>query len=288
MPGFRQARLAKGSHELTTFVTPAGWYCYQCLPFGSTSATEYFQRQISQILEGQEDVPNMIDGALVFVPDKRQHHEKLQQVLDRLERAGVMLNKGKCEHGITTVKFLGVLVKPERIYLHPSKMQAITEMAFPEDMSMIWRLWGMVNHKGRSLSNVSRVTVPIRPLLGKSALWMWGLQQQCATEEKKVPLTSGQGVGKCYRNIQQWFQLMLVCMDWEQCWFSNSHLGTIDQIVTYQGCYRGRTEVQPTGKGGTGSKQCGQLCKLMKMYKCYVSGWKLTTSHCWNCLGLRG
>lgn len=194
--GFHQVQLAKESQELTTFITPAGRYCYQRLPFGLTSAPEYFQRQISRILEGQEGVVNMIDDVLVFGADKRQHDERLQQVLDRLERAGVTLNREKCEFGVTTVKFLGVLVKPDGIYPDPSKVQAITEMAPPQDVSAVRRFLGMVNHVGRFLPNVSQVTAPIRALLGKAVAWMWGPEQQHAFEQLKALLTSGQGVAK--------------------------------------------------------------------------------------------
>lgn len=40
--GFYQVQLAKDSEELTTFLTPFGRYCFTRLPFGITSAPEYF------------------------------------------------------------------------------------------------------------------------------------------------------------------------------------------------------------------------------------------------------
>lgn len=46
---FHQVKLAEESEELTTFITPFGRYCYRRLPFGITSAPEYFS---SYILEG--------------------------------------------------------------------------------------------------------------------------------------------------------------------------------------------------------------------------------------------
>ena len=44
---FHQVKLSPESQELTTFITPFGRYCFLRLPFGITSAPEYFQRQMS-------------------------------------------------------------------------------------------------------------------------------------------------------------------------------------------------------------------------------------------------
>jgi len=50
--GFWQVSLAKSSRFLTTFITPFGRYCFNKLPFGISSTPEFFQNQMSHILEG--------------------------------------------------------------------------------------------------------------------------------------------------------------------------------------------------------------------------------------------
>ena len=49
--GFWQISLAKDCQTLTTFITPFGRYFFNKLPFGISSASELFQRRISEILE---------------------------------------------------------------------------------------------------------------------------------------------------------------------------------------------------------------------------------------------
>ena len=44
--GFWQIPLAATSRHLTTFITPFSRYCFNKLPFGITSAPEYFQKKI--------------------------------------------------------------------------------------------------------------------------------------------------------------------------------------------------------------------------------------------------
>ena len=68
--GFWQIPLNKESHLLTTFITPFRWYCFYKLPFGISSAPEYFQRHMSAILEGLEGVLCQMDDVLIFGANK--------------------------------------------------------------------------------------------------------------------------------------------------------------------------------------------------------------------------
>ena len=50
--GFWQVPLAPDSQHLTTFITPFGRYCFTRMPFGITSAPEFFKREMSALLRG--------------------------------------------------------------------------------------------------------------------------------------------------------------------------------------------------------------------------------------------
>ena len=67
--GFWQIPLAEKSKLLTTFITPNGRYCFNKLPFGISSASEHFQKRMSQILAGLDGVLVLIDDILVFGKD---------------------------------------------------------------------------------------------------------------------------------------------------------------------------------------------------------------------------
>ena len=49
---FWQTNLATESRPLTIFITPFGRYCCNRLPFGISSASEFFQKRMSETLEG--------------------------------------------------------------------------------------------------------------------------------------------------------------------------------------------------------------------------------------------
>ena len=50
--GFWQIELSEESRKLTCFITPYGRYVFNRLPFGLSSSGEYFQKRMSQIIEG--------------------------------------------------------------------------------------------------------------------------------------------------------------------------------------------------------------------------------------------
>jgi len=83
--GFWQVPLSEDSKKLTTFITPYGRFCCSRLPFGISSAPEYFQKRVSQILEGLEGVANLIDDIIVWGRTIQEHDARLRAALRRLE-----------------------------------------------------------------------------------------------------------------------------------------------------------------------------------------------------------
>ncbi|XP_075556585.1 uncharacterized protein LOC142588643 [Dermacentor variabilis] len=193
---FHQVKLSEDSQELTTLITPYGRYCFFRLPFGITSAPEYFQKQMARILEGEYGVANMIDDIVVFGRTRQEHDARLSQVLSRLAKAGITLNQDKCRFGVPEVSFLGVVVSTQGIRPDPGKVEALKAMEAPTDIAGVRRLLGMVNHLARFWPHISDVTAPIRALLNKCASWVWQHEQEAAFEKIKELLTPDRCMAK--------------------------------------------------------------------------------------------
>jgi hypothetical protein len=71
--GFWQIPFSKENAKLTTFITPFGRFHFNRLPFGITSAPEYFQHKMSQLLEGLEGTVSMMDDILVCGTNQEEH-----------------------------------------------------------------------------------------------------------------------------------------------------------------------------------------------------------------------
>ena len=188
--GFWQIPLARESALLTTFITPFGRFCFNCLPFGITSAPELFQKRMSSILGGMDGVVCLIDDILVFGTTRVEHDRRLDQVLKRLLSAGLTLNAGKCEFSKTEIRFLGHVVSNQGISPDPEKMKAITLFPEPKDVGDIRRFLGIINQLSKFSPHIAHETKPLRDLLSKKNSWVWGTDQQRAFQKIKKLLSS--------------------------------------------------------------------------------------------------
>ena len=169
--GFWQVILAKVSRKLTTFFTPYGRCPYNRLPFGITSAPEYFQKQMSQMLAGLPGVVCMMGDILIHGANKAEHDKRLRNVCSRLEKNGATLNLTKCVTYSTSVKYLGQIIYSEEIRSDPDKIRAITDMPTPLTVPDVQRFLGMVNHVGTFIPHLSLLTELLRSLLSKKNAW---------------------------------------------------------------------------------------------------------------------
>ena len=188
--GFWQIKLHPDTAKLTTFITPFGRYFFNCLPFGLNAASEHFMRKMSQILDGQEGVVCQVDDILVYGKDAVEHDKRLNQVMERLKKAGVTLNRKKCKFAINEVNFLGHVITSNSIKPDPEKLAAILEMEEPEDVSAVRRFLGMINYLRKFIPHVPARTKPLRDLLNKHSAWTWDHPQKRAFNDLKTALGS--------------------------------------------------------------------------------------------------
>lgn len=135
---FWQIPLSKESFLLTTFITPFGRYCYNCLCFRISSAPEHFQKRMSRILEGLEGVLYQMDDVLIWGATQSEHDDRPKKALLRLQEAGVTLFD-KCEFSKSRIKFLGQIIEASGVSPHPDKVNAITAMKEPSNVSGVRR-----------------------------------------------------------------------------------------------------------------------------------------------------
>ena len=190
--GFHQIVLNPESAKLTTFITPFGRYMFKRLPFGISSAPEYFQKRMDKELSGLEGVKCRMDDILVMGRDQAEHDQRLKQVLDRLVERKLTLNLEKCLFSQSRLQYLGQIIDSEGIRKDPSKVKAIADMAEPQDIASLRRFLGLVNHLMKFCPNLAEKTKPLRDLLKKDSSWVWGPAQQEAFQQLKADMASEQ------------------------------------------------------------------------------------------------
>ncbi|XP_054287919.1 uncharacterized protein LOC129003646 [Macrosteles quadrilineatus] len=133
--GFWQIKISPDTAKLTSFITPFGRFYFKRLPFGITSAPEFFTTQMFKLLNGIDGVLCHMDDILIHGRTQEEHDYRLTQVLDRLKKAKVVLNKEKCSISQTSVKFLGNLIDCDGIKVDPDRIRALEELPPPKDIA---------------------------------------------------------------------------------------------------------------------------------------------------------
>ncbi|XP_034023466.1 uncharacterized protein K02A2.6-like [Thalassophryne amazonica] len=188
--GFFQIPLHPDSCKLTTFITPFGRFHFKRLPFGITSAPEIFQRKMMETMEGLEGVEIFMDDVLIYGATVSEHDQRLEKVMQRIEIAGLKLNRDKCSIRQHQLRFLGHLIDKDGIRPDPDKVEAIQQLPPPTNVPELKRILGMVNYLGRYIPKLSTVAQPLYELLKGKNAWTWGLVQQTAFEHTKQLLTT--------------------------------------------------------------------------------------------------
>lgn len=187
--GFHQVPLDEASQELTTFITPQGRFCYKRLPFGISSGPEVFHRIMAQLLSNIPGVICDIDDILVSGRNQEEHDLRLEEVLQRLLKAGVTLND-KCAFSQKSIRFLGHIISEEGIKVDPAKVEAIQQLPRPQNVPELRRLLGMLNFVQKFAPDLADQTRPLRDLLKKDIQWTWGDAQESAFIQLKKKLSS--------------------------------------------------------------------------------------------------
>ena len=187
--GFWAIPLDDKSAKLTTFISPFGRFCFKRLPFGITSAPEIFQRIMSTLLGDMDGVALYMDDILVFGNSPSEHDERLAKVLRVIEQSGLKLNKQKCVFRQPSIDFLGHVVDNQGVRPSSGKIQAITSLTAPTNVTELRRCLGMFTFLGRYVPDMATVLKPMTSLLKSDAVWHWDHRQQQAFDHAKQLIT---------------------------------------------------------------------------------------------------
>jgi len=90
---YQHIPLDKNSRKYVVINTHRGLFQYNRLPFGVSSAPGIFQRVMESLLSGVPNVVVYLDDILVTGPTEEEHLAALEEVLRRLQAAGLRLKR---------------------------------------------------------------------------------------------------------------------------------------------------------------------------------------------------
>jgi hypothetical protein len=185
---FHKLRIREGDEWKTAFRTRFGSYEWLVTPFGMANAPSTFQRYINWTLrEFLDDFASAyIDDILIYSSGSLQdHRNKVKQVLDVLQKAGLYLDIQKCEFEVQKTKYLGFIIEAGKgISMDPEKVQAIQEWETPKTIKGIRGFLGFANFYRRFIQHYSDIVRPLTELTRK-VTFQWNDQAQDTFQKLK-------------------------------------------------------------------------------------------------------
>ena len=94
---------------------------------------------------------------------------RLHVVLQKIQAAGLTLNKEKC---CSQIVFLGHVIDANGVSPDPRKTDAIRKMKSPTTVTELRRLMGMVNQLNKFSPLIAEISQPLRELLKSNTTWL--------------------------------------------------------------------------------------------------------------------
>lgn len=187
---YQQLPLDNNSKQYVVINTQKGLFRFNRLPYGISSAPGIFQREMENLLQGIPGVVVYIDDIGITGETDEAHLKALDEVLNRLEKAGLRLQRAKCHFMQLSIIFLGH--KVDAAGLHPlrEKVQAIRKAPAPTSVTELKSYIGLLSYYSKFLPNMATVLGPLYQLLRKGVDWRWRGKEEKAFEASKELILS--------------------------------------------------------------------------------------------------
>ncbi|KAL2089209.1 hypothetical protein ACEWY4_016108 [Coilia grayii] len=167
--GYWQVPLEEATKELTAFRTPFGFFQFTMMPFGLQGAPATFQQLMDQVLDGARGYASAyLDDVIIYSTSWEEHLTQVQDVLRRIQAAGLTVNPGKCAMAQTEVQYLGYVIGGGKIKPQVSKVSAIMDTPRSTTKKQVRSFLGVVGWYRRFVPSFANRTAPLIELTRKS------------------------------------------------------------------------------------------------------------------------
>jgi len=155
--------------------------------FGMTNSPTTFQSRMNDYfanMVAQGWVLIYIDDILIFSKDPKEHHGWTVQVLKQLREKDLFLKPEKYIFNAKEVKYLGFIVKPNKISMDVTKLAGIKDWIPLKTVKGIGSFLGFSNFYQRFIGNYVDIAKPLNELMKTMKIFEWS--QECQTAFKSL------------------------------------------------------------------------------------------------------
>ena len=180
--GYWQIPMSPPDIEKTAFICSEGLFEFTVMPFGLCNAPATYQRLMNLLLAGLtwQSCLVYIDDIIIFSADFATHRRDLEEVLQRLIRAGFLLKGKKCRFAVDRVEYLGHIVTPQGISPDPAKIAKLRAFPIPTSVTEVRAFLGLAGYYRKFIRDFSIIAGPLFDLLKDKAPFDWKDPQQRA------------------------------------------------------------------------------------------------------------
>ncbi|KAM8707570.1 hypothetical protein ACLKA7_014664 [Drosophila subpalustris] len=240
------------------------------MPFGLHSAPATFQRALDGVI-GPEMEPHAfayLDDIIVIGATLEEHAKNLREVLKRLRKANLRLNRDKCSFFQKSIVYLGHVVSEAGIHTDPGKIDAIRELLPPTNVKELRRCLGIASWYRRFVPNFTTIVQPISRLLRKGQKWTWDDSQQQAFEELKARLTQAP-VLAC-PDFNERFALQTDASNYGLGAVLTQRINGVERVIAYAS----RRLTAAEENYSTTEKECLAIVWAVRKLRCYLEGYR--------------
>ena len=165
-------------------------YLYQRMPIGLNISPSIWQSYINAVLnclQSRKYCEAIMDDLLLFMPPKKFHIAKLEELLKALLKNGHKISPKKCQLFRKELQYMGntIFIEDKRACIKPlkSRLEAIQKLIPATTVKGCRRFAGMVNFLSIFCPELQKLLKPIYNLTREDRQFIWQEEQQIAFEE---------------------------------------------------------------------------------------------------------
>ena len=190
--GYFQIPLKQEDIPKSAFVCKYGHFEMTRMPFGLNNAASTFQRTMEMALRGLQWITCLIyiDDVIVFGKTFEEHLARVEEVLERIQAAGLKLKPEKCRMLQKEVVFLGHVVSGKGVQPSPTNISKIISWPRPKTAKQVKQFVAMGSYYRRYVKDFASMVRPMVDLTKKGKKFVWSVACETAFAEMKKALLS--------------------------------------------------------------------------------------------------
>ena len=188
--GFFQCFIHQDYIPLTAVCTEAGNYEWTVMPTGLSSSPGWFLSIMLRVFDGLKRVHLFIDDIVCFSENGAEHVSDLESNFERLATFNLKLAPKKAYLGVRTIKVLGHRVTAEGVEPNPGKVEAMTKLPIPTNVSRLRSLLGALSYYRKCLPQMATVSRLLNNLLNKGVKFVFTVEHVEIVQQSLKRLSS--------------------------------------------------------------------------------------------------